>query len=168
MSLLHPQVWDTAGQERFRSMAPMYYRHTNAAFLIFDLTQYNTFTAIKNWVLELRRNVEEAMVLILVGNKMDLVREKKVDSDECRLYAQSIGASYHEISVLHDEGVEQVFLKAAMGMMQLSSGDKDIITSLKIYDDSPVIDEMHVPLSEEVLVKTSIAHGIREKPFFCC
>lgn len=44
------QVWDTAGQERFRSMAPMYYRNANAALLVFDITQYHTFTAIKNWV----------------------------------------------------------------------------------------------------------------------
>jgi GTPase SAR1 and related small G proteins len=44
------QVWDTAGQERFRSMAPMYYRNANAALLVFDITQYHSFAAIKTWV----------------------------------------------------------------------------------------------------------------------
>lgn len=44
------KVWDTAGQERFRSMAPMYYRNANAALIVFDITQYDTFQAMKGWV----------------------------------------------------------------------------------------------------------------------
>jgi GTPase SAR1 family protein len=44
------KVWDTAGQERFRSMAPMYYRNANAALIVFDITQYDTFQAMKDWV----------------------------------------------------------------------------------------------------------------------
>lgn len=31
-------------------MAPMYYRNANAAILVFDITQYFTFTSIKSWV----------------------------------------------------------------------------------------------------------------------
>lgn len=44
------QVWDTAGQERFRSMAPMYYRGANAALIVFDITNYSTFSDVKSWV----------------------------------------------------------------------------------------------------------------------
>lgn len=150
-------------------MAPMYYRNANAAFLVFDITQYNSFMAIKSWVTELQRNVEEAMVLILVGNKVDLSEKRKVDSEECRKYAESIGATYHEISALTDEGVDQAFLTAALGLLKLSNGDKDLVTSLKVYDsNSSGISNSDVPLSEEVLVNQSIAHGIDEKPHFCC
>ncbi|XP_011504934.1 PREDICTED: ras-related protein Rab-22A isoform X1 [Ceratosolen solmsi marchali] len=163
------QVWDTAGQERFKSMAPMYYRNANAAFLVFDITEYNTFTSVKSWVTELKRNVEGTMVLILVGNKLDLADMRKVDSEECRKYAESIGASYYEISVLHDEGVEQVFLAASFGLLKLSTGEKDIVTTLKIYDfNNSEIKNSDVPLSEEVLVNMNIAHGIKEKPYLCC
>ena len=42
-------VWDTAGQERFKSMAPMYYRKSNAAFLVYDITDSKTFDDIKIW-----------------------------------------------------------------------------------------------------------------------
>jgi GTPase SAR1 family protein len=31
-------------------MAPMYYRNANAALLVFDITQYDTFEAMKTWV----------------------------------------------------------------------------------------------------------------------
>ncbi|KAJ4432321.1 hypothetical protein ANN_20940 [Periplaneta americana] len=98
------QVWDTAGQERFRSMAPMYYRNANAALLVFDITQYDTFQAVKGWVKELQRNVLEAMVLSVVGNKTDLESQRQVTRDEALQYTSSIGGSYFESSALHDEG----------------------------------------------------------------
>lgn len=31
-------------------MAPMYYRNSNAALIVFDITQYDTFQAMKDWV----------------------------------------------------------------------------------------------------------------------
>jgi Ras-related protein Rab-21 len=149
-------------------MAPMYYRNANAAFLVFDITEYNTFVSVKSWVTELQRNVDEPMVLILVGNKLDLDNMRKVDSEECRKYAESIGASYYEISVLHNEGVEQVFLAASIGLLKLSSGEKDV-TNLKIYDTNSLgINNSDVPLSEETLINMNIAHGIKEKPYLCC
>lgn len=31
-------------------MAPMYYRNANAALIVFDITQYETFEDMKGWV----------------------------------------------------------------------------------------------------------------------
>ncbi|XP_015607576.1 ras-related protein RabJ isoform X2 [Cephus cinctus] len=166
------QVWDTAGQERFRSMAPMYYRSANAALLVFDLTQYNTFTAIKTWVNELRRNIEGPMVLVLVGNKSDLENQRKVDPEEGRKYAVNIGATYYETSALQNEGIEQVFLAIAIGLAKLSSGSRDLMTSLRVYDSvSSGLSSPDMPLSpssEESTTDKSIAFAIQERPPACC
>lgn len=59
-------------------MAPMFYRNANAALLIFDITSRTSFESMQGWVQELRRNVEEAMVLVVVGNKTDLVDNREV------------------------------------------------------------------------------------------
>ncbi|XP_055007340.1 ras-related protein Rab-31 [Boleophthalmus pectinirostris] len=32
-------IWDTAGQERFHSLAPMYYRGSAAAVIVYDITK---------------------------------------------------------------------------------------------------------------------------------
>jgi len=32
------EIWDTAGQERFHSLAPMYYRGSQAAIIVYDVT----------------------------------------------------------------------------------------------------------------------------------
>ncbi|XP_034478475.1 ras-related protein RABF2a [Drosophila innubila] len=118
------QIWDTAGQERFRAVAPMYYRNANAAILVFDLTQYKTFTEIKSWIQELHRNVQDPMILTLVGNKMDLQAQRAVSRDEAYVFASSIGATYFETSTETDQGLEQVFLSTAMGLVRLADEGK--------------------------------------------
>lgn len=60
-------------------MAPMFYRNANAALLVFDITSRTSFESMQGWVQELRRNVEEAMVLVVVGNKTDLDEQREVD-----------------------------------------------------------------------------------------
>lgn len=137
--------------------------------LVFDLTQYNSFAAIKGWVKELQQNVEETMVLAVIGNKSDL-HQRQVDGEEGQKYATSIGATYHEISVLHNEGVENVFLAIAKGLLRMASDNTDI-TTLKISDLNSFFNGDGMPLSpsiEESPQNTSIAHGILEKPFTCC
>lgn len=59
-------------------MAPMFYRNSQAAILIFDITSYTSFEDIKGWVLELKRNVEESIVLVVLGNKTDLADQRQV------------------------------------------------------------------------------------------
>lgn len=97
------QLWDTAGQERFKAMAPMYYRNANAALLVFDVTNHTSFEEVKSWILELQRNVQEPMFLLLVGNKIDLEEQRAVSREEAVIYSQSIGAKFIESSVFFDQ-----------------------------------------------------------------
>lgn len=154
-------------------MAPMYYRNANAAMLVFDLTEYSTFSAIKSWVTELQRNVEETMVLVVIGNKSDLVQQRQVKDEEGREYATKIGASYHETSVLHNEGIEAVFLAIGVGLLKLQSGSQDMETSLRIGESSSSSCMRSngmppAPSVEESSPNMSIAHAIHERPFTCC
>ncbi|XP_058466209.1 uncharacterized protein LOC131439331 [Malaya genurostris] len=185
------QVWDTAGQERFKAMAPLYYRNANAALLVFDLTQYNSFVEIKSWVQELQRNVQEPMVLSLVGNKLDLEEKRAVSREEASLYATSIGGNYFETSALQDQGIEQVFISIAVGLIKLSG--EQICPSLKRYEssDSLVLSgyssgmngvvQMGIPVDcDNVLTdgtgrletpswsRDHIAHADNQHPGWCC
>ena len=49
---------DTAGQERYHSLAPMYYRGAQAAIVVYDITNTDTFERAKTWVKELQRQVQ--------------------------------------------------------------------------------------------------------------
>lgn len=149
----------------------MYYRNANAAMLVFDLTDVDSFTSIKSWVEELRRNVEETMVLIVIGNKSDLGSKRQVDSEEGRCYADNIGASYHETSAVLDEGIDDVFLTIAMELIKLSEGE-EFLPSLKLHPHRSSFtignsDLLLTPAMEEGFQNPGIAHGIHEKPYCC-
>ena len=42
-------IWDTAGQEKFRSLTPMYYRNSNAAIIVYDISNANSFERAQKW-----------------------------------------------------------------------------------------------------------------------
>lgn len=66
------EIWDTAGQERYKSLAPMYYRHLNAALCVYDVTLAALFERAKDWIEELHKLAPKDIVIALVGNKNDL------------------------------------------------------------------------------------------------
>ena len=41
-------IWDTAGQERFHALGPIYYRDADAALLVFDITDVESFNKVKS------------------------------------------------------------------------------------------------------------------------
>ncbi|XP_021359661.1 ras-related protein Rab-31-like isoform X2 [Mizuhopecten yessoensis] len=109
----------TQGQERFRSMAPMYYRKANAAMLIYDLTSADSFYDIKDWVGELKKNVDTPIVMCLVGNKCDMSDCREVTSIDAEEYASTIGALNHETSALKNTGIDEAFLQVAQQLIKL-------------------------------------------------
>ncbi|CAD7667120.1 unnamed protein product [Nyctereutes procyonoides] len=73
------EIWDTAGQERYHSLAPMYYRGAQAAIVVYDITNTDTFARAKNWVKELQRQASPNIVIALAGNKADLASKRAVE-----------------------------------------------------------------------------------------
>lgn len=75
-------IWDTAGQEKFHALGPIYYRSSNGAVLVYDITDQDSFQKVKNWVKELRKMLGTDICLVIVGNKSDLEKDRTVDLEE--------------------------------------------------------------------------------------
>ncbi|KAH3762240.1 Ras family [Pelomyxa schiedti] len=116
---VHIKLWDTAGSERFRSMLPMYYRNTQAALIVYDVTNQRSFQDVKVWVEELRNYTDEHTVLAIAGNKSDL-DTKMVSSEEAAAYASSINAMFAETSAKTNSGIDQLFLDICQRRKQLT------------------------------------------------
>jgi len=39
-------IWDTAGQERFHALGPIYYRDSDGAVLVYDITDTDSFEKV--------------------------------------------------------------------------------------------------------------------------
>lgn len=75
------EIWDTAGQERYHSLAPMYYRGAQAAIVVYDITNQESFNRAKTWVRELQRQASPNIVIALAGNKADLANKRMIEME---------------------------------------------------------------------------------------
>ena len=78
------QIWDTvnnniiityiykAGQETFKSITRAYYKNSVCAFLVYDITKRDSFNNINSWLEECKAQSPKTVLMVLVGNKVDL------------------------------------------------------------------------------------------------
>lgn len=117
------EIWDTAGQERYHSLAPMYYRGAQAAIVVYDITNQDTFTRAKNWVKELQRQARPDIVIALAGNKSDLAGTKRmVEYEEAGAYAEENGLLFLETSAKNANNVNEIFLAIARKLPRDAEG----------------------------------------------
>lgn len=107
------EIWDTAGQERYHSLAPMYYRGAQAAIVVYDITNSESFDRAKNWVKELQRQGNPNIVIALAGNKVDLESNRSVTSETAQAYAEENGILFMETSAKTAANVNELFVAIA-------------------------------------------------------
>ncbi|KAI0374767.1 ras-domain-containing protein [Pilatotrama ljubarskyi] len=107
------QIWDTAGQERFRTITSSYYRGAHGIIVVYDVTDNDTFTNVKQWLQEIDRYASEGVNKLLVGNKSDLTSKKVVEYSVAKEFADQLGIPFLETSAKNATNVEQAFLTMA-------------------------------------------------------
>jgi len=122
------QIWDTAGQERFRTITSSYYRGAHGIIVVYDVTDNDTFTNVKQWLQEIDRYAVEGVNKLLVGNKSDLTGKKVVEHAVAKEFADELHIPFLETSAKNATNVEQAFLtmskqiKDRMGSSSMASG----------------------------------------------
>ena len=102
------QIWDTAGQERFKSIPQKYYEKADGIILIYDITNEESFNNINRWIKDIRKNSSENIIIYLLGNKVDLINERKIKVEQGRKIAFEQKMKFCEISCKWDLNVSDV------------------------------------------------------------
>jgi len=131
-------IWDTAGQERFHALGPIYYRDSNGAILVYDITDEDSFYKVQCWVRELRKMLGEDIALVIAGNKSDLEKKRVIKKEDAERYAASVGAIHHLTSAKLNTGIEQMFYSLVGEMMKRQPRARETAQSqsITILDDT--------------------------------
>eukprot|EP01106_Pelomyxa_sp_JSP_P018718 TRINITY_DN889_c0_g1_i1.p1 TRINITY_DN889_c0_g1~~TRINITY_DN889_c0_g1_i1.p1 ORF type:complete len:211 (-),score=60.60 TRINITY_DN889_c0_g1_i1:126-758(-) len=111
--IIKMQIWDTAGQERFRTITSSYYRGAHGIMVVFDVTDPQSFTNVKQWLSEIERYAAEQVCRILVGNKIDLEQKRVITTASAQSFADSVTVNYIETSAKNSLNVDKVFADMA-------------------------------------------------------
>ena len=107
------QIWDTAGQERFRTITTSYFRGAQGILLVYDVTDRQTFTSIRNWVAQIQMHADVNVNKILIGNKCDMADQRVVTTAEGEALAKEYNIQFFETSAKQDINVEKSFITIA-------------------------------------------------------
>jgi GTPase SAR1 family protein len=89
----------------------MYCRQAVLAIIVFDLTQQSSFDKVAEWHSFVKEHAEPKF--ILVGNKLDLDEDRRVDTKVAEELAGKIGCKYIEMSARTKEGIN-LFARAVI------------------------------------------------------
>ena len=101
------QIWDTAGEERFMAVTKQYYIDSHGVMVIYDLTNKETFVKMNKWIKDVKDNAPKDTVIMVIGNKSDLISEKIDLGDELTPFKNEY--LYREVSAKNGNNVSLAF-----------------------------------------------------------
>lgn len=119
------QIWDTAGQERFKSLRTPFYRGSDCCLLTFAIDDAQSFQNIAMWKKEFLYYADvkdpDTFPFVVLGNKSDLVGERKVNAEEVRAWCTQNGKlPYYETSAKDALNVDLAFEAAIRRVASLN------------------------------------------------
>ena len=64
-----------------------FYRGSDAALIVYDITKRSTYDNVTWWLKELRKGAGKDIAVMLVGNKSDLESKREVNEEEAKIFS---------------------------------------------------------------------------------
>ncbi|MHA1619336.1 MAG: Rab family GTPase [Promethearchaeota archaeon] len=106
-------LWDIGGQAQFSSMRNIYFKGSQAAIGVYDITTPESLLRLSGWVNTLRKATGE-VPMVIIGNKVDLaVEQRRVSKEDALDLVARLNATHIETSAKLGTNVEEMFMKIA-------------------------------------------------------
>ena len=140
-SVIKMQIWDTCGQEAYRSLINSFYRNSALAMIIYAIDDINSYNHIEEWLNEIRTKVGQETKLYLIGNKIDLEKDRQVNTEDAEKFSLDNEFDFFiETSAKTGFNAEKVFIQAAKDLYKkniecLKKGSENKIENYQIHEN---------------------------------
>ena len=107
------QIWDTSGEEKYDSISNHHFINSKGVILVYDITNKNSFEKLNNWMTNIRNKCDKDCIVILVGNKLDIVQEdcnkREITEEMGKNFANQYNINFIEVSAKTDTRIVDIF-----------------------------------------------------------
>jgi len=106
-------IMDTAGQEEFSALRDQYMKNGQGFILVYSVTSKLSFEhtpKLRTQILRIKEDQQDIPIL-LVGNKIDLVGDRVVSTEQGKELAANFGAGFIEASAKTNTNVAEIFFE---------------------------------------------------------
>ena len=135
------QIWDTAGQEKYMSINKNLFQRVQGIILMYDITVPSSFENLSKWM-TLIKQLADGIPLILIGNKIDLEKERKISKEKGQQFSKDNNIDIFESSGKSGVNVEESFIFLGEQIIRFSNksnnkssgGNEYIISKTKSHN----------------------------------
>ena len=149
------KIWDTAGQERFNSLTQGFFKNAQGVIITYDVTNSDSFDNLKNWISSIKTNMQNQkinMPVIIMGNKIDLIDDREIKTEDAEKFAEENQYKYFETSAKTGEGIDD--------------GVRELVN--QVLNDSNKDNEQENYARDSVQLKKNTGENNKEKKKGCC
>lgn len=114
-------VYDLSGNPRYKQSTKIHFRNANVTVIVYDITNIESW----QYVLEVmnKKYIDENSVAVIVGNKLDLEKEREIKQEDAMNLADEKGCAYFEVTATKYQDVLTLFQEISNMMMYTFPND---------------------------------------------
>ena len=171
-SYVNCEILDTGGSEKYNSLNRIYYKRADCCVLVYDITDLDSFEECQNYYKnEIKNNCKNDIKVILVGNKTDLEKDRKISKEKGAELAEQCGYYFRETSCEKNFNVadafETIIIMTHNDMVKNGKqnlGNKKNIDTFKLEEGADRLEDEIIDNNGENIVQVNV----KKKKKQCC
>mmetsp|Transcript_56765 Transcript_56765/g.90421 ORF Transcript_56765/g.90421 Transcript_56765/m.90421 type:complete len:245 (-) Transcript_56765:124-858(-) len=142
------QIWDIGGQSVSSKMITKYIHGANAVLLVYDITNYQTFENILDWLSIVKQAVSSNAappLITLVGNKYDLQHLKTVRVSRHKELCEKEKLESCYVSAKTGDGLHTMFYHITANVAGIKLSKTELETEMKVISAEIVNHQQNDP-----------------------
>ena len=123
-------LWDTAGQEIYRAITSLFIKGSAIVVFVYDITDQTSYDDLEFWIEKAQEILENNCIYAIVGNKIDLFYQQKIQEVIAKNLAESKGFFFRQLTAKSDpKGVNdfiEMLLEKYIGQFGEKKGEINI------------------------------------------